>query len=244
MGNGLGAEEKTSRGVATKLYLESGSNVRSNISNLEEMERGLNRMAMMEHRDFVLNYLARHRCRFVDPPGLEEWERQFETIQERYKPLVLTGPGGTGKTMWALAYFARFARNPEEFLRLREKMLFLTCTGIGLPDVGKYVYGKNMGIVYDEGTPEMIWNNREVFQGLPEISTTADTQTHMYASAVCLSGCRQIITCNDWWDRIYDLPRTQRDWFWKNCIVGDVWDPLYTDIPLYAPAIVGDPLPS
>ena len=163
---------------------------------------------------------------------------------ERYKFLVLTGRGGTGKTIWALAYFARFARSPEEFLKLREKMLFLTCTGIQLPDVGKYVYGKNMGIVYDEGTPEMVWWSREVFQGLPEVSTVGDTHTHIYSQSVCMSGCRQIITCNDWWDRIYDLTRTQRDWFWKGCIVGDVWDPLYTDIPLYAPAIVGDPLPS
>ena len=159
-------------------------------------------------------------------------------------PLILTGKGGTGKTMWGLSYFARKATTPAEFVRLREKMLFLTCTSILLPDVGKYRYGKHLGIVYDEGTPEMIWWNREIFQGLPEVSTTADTTTHMYANHVCMSGCRQIITCNDWWERIWYLPRVQRDWFWENCIVIDVNEPLYTDIPLYPPAFAGSAVAS
>ena len=236
--------QKISWSVATKLYLESGSNVKHNMANLEDVERGMNRLAMMEHRNFVLNYLAKHRKRFLDPEGIEIWEAQFDRIEERYKPLVLTGKGGTGKTMWALAYFARHARTPEEFVKLREKMLFLTCTSEQLPDVGKYMYGKHMGIVYDEGTPEMIWWNREVFQGLPEVSTTADTHSHMYASHCCMSGCRQIITCNDWWERIWYLSRTQRDWFWGNCIVIDVVEALYTNIPLYPPAIVGGDLGS
>ena len=182
----------------------------------------------------VLNYLAKHRCKFLDPTGIEEWEEQFTEVRERYKFLVLTGPGGTGKTMWALAYFARHARTPSEFIALRNKMLFLTCTGMDLPDVGKYKYGQMYGIVYDEGTPEMVWSNREVFQGLPEVSTIGDSHTHRFAQDVCLSGCRQIITCNDWWDRIYDMTQTQRDWFWDNAVVVDVESKLYTDISLYA----------
>ena len=236
--------QKITWSIATKLYLECGSNVKHNMANLEDMERGMNRLAMMEHRNFVLNHLAKNRKRFKDPEGVERWEGQFEKILERYMPLILTGKGGTGKTMWGLSYFARKATTPAEFVRLREKMLFLTCTSILLPDVGKYRYGKHLGIVYDEGTPEMIWWNREIFQGLPEVSTTADTTTHMYANHVCMSGCRQIITCNDWWERIWYLPRVQRDWFWENCIVIDVKEPLYTNIPLYPPAFAGSAVAS
>ena len=144
---------------------------------------------MMQRRELVLSELAKHRCRFADPPKLHEWEQQFQTISDRTKVYVLTGRGGTGKSMWALSYFARQAKNPSEFLKLREKMLFLTCTGTRLPDVGKYVYGRHSGIAYAEGTPEMVWDNREVFQGLPEVSTIADTNTHKSAQRVCLNGC-------------------------------------------------------
>ena len=56
--------------------------------------------------------------------------------------------GGTGKTMWALAYFARFATTPGEIAQLRDQMLFLSCTGTDLPDVGKLQHGSLKGIVY------------------------------------------------------------------------------------------------
>ena len=146
---------------------------------------------------------------------------------------VLAGPGGTGKTQWALAYFARKARTPEEYLALREKMLFLTCTGTNLPDVSKYVYGKHQGIVYDEGTPEMVWDNREIFQGLAEKCTVGDTHTHMYAREVCVTGCLQVITCNDWWERLEQLEPVRQEWLRANVIVGYVPQPLYTDVDLY-----------
>ena len=161
--------------------------------------------------------------------------KQFVTSSDRTKVYVLTGRGGTGKSMWAVSYFARHAKNPSEFLKLREKMLFLTCTGTRLPDVGKYVYGRHSGIVYDEGTPEMVWNNREIFQGLAEVSTIADTHTHRSAQQVCLNGCRQVITCNDWNERLELLPDVQRQWLESFAIVAEVDYELYTATPLYPP---------
>ena len=98
---------------------------------------------------------------------------------------------------------------------------------------GKYVYGKHRGIVYDEGTPEMVWDNREIFQGLAELCTVGDTHTHMYASQVCFTGCRQIITCNDWYDRLALLPEVRQQWLLDNCIVAEVPKELYTDMNLY-----------
>ena len=169
------------------------------------------------------------------PPRLDEWEKQFLTFSDRTKVYVLNGRGGTGKSMWAVSYFARHAKNPSESLKLRERMLFLTCTGTRLPDVGKYVYGRHSGIVYDEGTPEMVWNNREIFQGLAEVSTIADTHTHRSAQQVCLNGCRQVITCNDWNERLELLPDVQRQWLESFAIVAEVDYELYTAIPLYPP---------
>ena len=183
-------------------------------------------MAMKEHRQFAVSCLSRHQKKFKDPPRLAEWESQFLQIQERTKPYVLTGPGGTGKTKWALAYFARHARTPEEFLRLREQMLYLSCTEGWLPDVGKYVYGTHRGIVFDEGTPAMVWWNKEIFQGLPEETTIGDTHTHIYAQDVCTSCTRQIITCSDWWGNIAECTPAQRRWFWVNCLVSEVEEPL------------------
>ena len=139
--------------------------------------------------------------------------------------------------MWAVSYFARHAKNPSEFLKLREKMLFLTCTGTRLPDVGKYVYGRHSGIVYDEGTPEMVWDNREIFQGLAEVSTIADTHTHRSAQQVCLNGCRQVITCNDWNERLKLLPDVQRQWLESFAIVAEVDYELYTATPFVSSSV-------
>ena len=111
-------------------------------------------------------------------------------------------------------------------------MLFLNCTGDHLPDVSQFMWGTHMGIVYDEATPHMVWRNKEIFQGLPEWSSIADTHTHRYQSKVCLNGVRQILTCNDWWDRYELLSPAQQEWLDGNVIVINVNDPLYSNVPL------------
>ena len=236
--------QKITYDVATKLFIDCGSNVRGNLCNMEEQRKALNTMAMKAHQAMVLNSLAATQKKCLDLGGqIGEWENQFLELKERYKFLVLNGKGGTGKTKWACAYFARHARTPDEYIFLRKKMLFLTCTGTELPNVGRYTYGEHYGIVYDEGTPEMVWSNREVFQGLPEISTIGDSHTHRFAQDVCLSGCRQIITCNDWNDRMSFLTKTQQEWFAGNAIVIQITDPVYTDVSLYSPVLADGPPP-
>ena len=60
-----------------------------------------------------------------------------------------------------------------------------------------------------------------------------------------MSGSIQIITCNDWWDRMWYMSPGQRSWFAEGVIVADVDTPLFTNIPLYGPAAVaGAPPPS
>ena len=118
----------------------------------------------------------------------------------------------------------------------RQKILFLTCTGEHLPDVSQYEFGKHLGIVYDEAKPQMILNNKEIFQGLPEWSSISDTHTHRYQSKVCLNGVRQILTCNDWWDQYKTLSPAQQLWFDTNVIVIATHEPLWTNIPMQGPA--------
>ena len=192
-----------------------------------------------EYRAIILNHLARQRREFVDPPRLLEWEQQFTEIRDRYKIYVLTGRSGTGKTTWASAYFAREARSPSEFLALRKKMLFLTCTTDRFPEIGQYSYGQNYGIVYDEGTPQMVLSMKEIFQSRPELCTIPHSRNPNSTERVCFSGCRQIITCNDWWDRINMLTAAERDWFCTNAIVADVHERLYRDISLYGASVKG-----
>ena len=89
--------KKISWKTATKLYLECGNNVRWNIANLEDMGRHLNTMAMMEHRDFVLNYLAKHRCKFVDPPGWQSMSSSSRRFGSVTSPTSSPGEEGQGR---------------------------------------------------------------------------------------------------------------------------------------------------
>ena len=107
---------------------------------MEEVKRRLNQRAMEEQQRVVMDHVAAHRCKFIDPEGIEEFEEQFHGIKERTKPLVLVGPGGVGKTAWALGFFGRNATRARAFLEARQKILFLTCTGEHLPDVSQYEF--------------------------------------------------------------------------------------------------------
>ena len=202
----------------------------------DQRQMYFNTFAMKQLRDRVLHHLAATTKVYKDPQGVAAWEEQFTTVRERYKFLVLNGGAATGKTEWALAYFAKRARTPEEYIIERDKMLLLLCSGDTMPNLGKYRYGEHLGIVFDEGSPEMVWANRVVFLGLPELCTIGYSQTNLSCQEVCLSGCRIIITSSDWWERMQYLTEPQQRWFEANSIVIDVVDPLYTDISLYNPS--------
>ena len=203
------------------------------IRRAEQLRLAPNSYNINERRAIVLDHLARQRREFVDPPRLLEWEQQFSEIRDRYKFYVLTGRSGMGKTTWASAYFARKARSPSEFFAFRKKMLLLTCTTDRLPPIGQYRNGHIYGIVYDEGTPQMVLSRKEIFQSRPELCTIRDARTPDSTVNVCFSGCRQIITCNDWWERINMLTTVERNWFTMNAIVADVDVPLYKETPLF-----------
>ena len=109
----MGAEGKLTHKIACTLYMECGTNVLSHVQNIRFVEKEVNTGMMEQNRALVLRELAKNRCRFVDPPRLDEWENQFLTFSDRTKVYVLTGRGGTGKSMWAVSYFARHAKNRQ-----------------------------------------------------------------------------------------------------------------------------------
>ena len=55
----------------------------------------------------------------------------------------------------------------------------------------------------------------------------------MYAHEVCLTGSYQIITCNDWDERLALLSPVQQEWLTGNVIVAYVPTSLVTDVNLY-----------
>ena len=81
-------------------------------------------------RDVQLE-LATMQRPMLDPPGVEDWKRQYDVLQERYNMLMLCGPSKTGKTMWARQAFGA-----------RTRCFEVSCAKCNEPDLREYDFWK------------------------------------------------------------------------------------------------------
>jgi hypothetical protein len=171
---------------------------------------------------------------------------QFERFAGRRKFLVLTGPSGLGKTDYVRSLVAdetirrriadstsRRSDQPDDSIPPAHgggvELLEVSSHGSGetLPDVKDLSPLKFGWLLVDEVTPQLVINNRRLFQGKSGWTNISASATNVYARRVCSWGIRIIGTCNDWHERSAMLVQEDRQWLVQNSIVVDVDGPLW-----------------
>ena len=202
---------------ARQQYVRCCRNLRCHLGNLETLTREREDELLAEKKSIITQALALELRRFKTVPCQSEFLAQFGRIQGRYKFLVLHGPSRTGKTWWARHLF----QNPAV-------VLDVNCASCPEPDLRSFRPLVHRAILFDEGTPQMVLQQKKLFQ-----CPNADVQlgcstTNCHAYSVFVSGVALIIATNDWAALVAELPRSDdRDWLAANSFVEHVTTPLF-----------------
>lgn len=153
------------------------------------------------------------------PAAVAEWLAQYDRPDEhqlfRYKPLVLDGPTRFGKTTWAMSFFG-----PEQTLQVN-------CQNITSPNLLAWKRQCDIykAILFDEGSWQLIFENKMLFQAGPCSIDLGQSATNCNAYKVFVYGTPMIICSNEFWADINDAGRNYLE---HNIIYVQVSTPCYT----------------
>ena len=146
----------------------------------------------------------------------DEWRPQYHEIKGRYKTLVILGDSEGGKSSWAIL-------QGKEHLDDEEDTMFLVdCANTVSPNLNGWDYFSFKGMVFDEGTPELMLQEKKLFQaGMFECLLSQST-CNQYAYKIYNWRKMMIITTNKW--DLKKLDPADRDWIKKNTVLLDLTD--------------------
>jgi hypothetical protein len=155
----------------------------------------------------ALTCLAHSRQTWRMVPPVILWRAQYETIKDRYKFLVLEGPSGVGKTVFA-----------RTLVEEGKEVFELNCAGGCNFDLRQFRYQKHGLILFDEIHAGQVQGARKLFQAGVAPVQLGMSQTCMYAYEVFLHATRLVCCSNAWTSSLAALPTDQQDWLHANSI--------------------------
>lgn len=110
-----------------------------------------------------------------------------------------------------------------------EKVLYCNCAGnCKEPDLRKFSFFKHKIILMDEASPQLVINQKELFQAPPMWLKLGTSGTNCHAYDVFLSGVKIVICSNCWRSDLAQLKQEHQDWIQDNQIYYDTgYQPLY-----------------
>jgi hypothetical protein len=150
-------------------------------------------------------------------PAVFAWMELFNKDnldQTRFPFLVLNGPSRMGKTRYACQLFGA------------EKTLVLSCQGVRAPNLKPFRRHRHSCIVFDEGSHDMVFNNKQVFQAGVDVVMLGQSNCNEHAYAVWLYGIPLVVSTNDW---LVGASDEQVAWLNANSVVIEVTEPMWLD---------------
>jgi hypothetical protein len=192
---------------ARKLVTRCVSGASRALAELALVEQAAEKEATDRARLKALECLARSRQTWRVVPPVNLWRAQYETVRDRYKFLVLEGPSGVGKTVFA-----------RTLVEEGKEVFELNCAGSCNFDLRQFRYQKHGLILFDEIHAGQVQGARKLFQAGVAPVQLGMSQTCMYAYEVFLHAIRLVCCSNAWTSSLAALPTDQQDWLHVNSI--------------------------
>ena len=162
--------------------------------------------------EYIKLHLAGELRPFKQYPLVDEFNRQFTKIMSRYKFLVIEGASGTGKT-----YFTKWMLgNPD-------KVLEVNCASCPEPEIREFKALHHQVILFDEASPQMIIQQKKLFQAPPCFVELGCSTTNCHSYKVLVSGTRLVICSNGWSEAVARMSlEADKSWLADNSFVVNV----------------------
>ena len=136
-------------------------------------------------------------------------------MEARYKFLILEGPSRVGKTCWARQ------------LAAPGRTLELNCCSGSSPNLKSFKALHHEVVILDEATPQLILNERKLFQAGPTPVILGGSSTNVYSYSVFVHRVKFVVCSNVWSDLVErEIPDTQQ-WLKDNSVYYKVTTPLW-----------------
>jgi len=193
-------------------YVKIVSNVGGNLDNIKRLEREVANMLLAAKLEEIQKALRGKLQPFKKYSKVDEFLAQYKEIRSRYKFLVLEGQSKTGKTCftkWLLG-------NPD-------RVFETNCAACPEPELRDFNSLYHEIILFDEAAPEMVINQKKLFQAPPCFVEMGCSATNCHSYRVLVSGTRLVICSNGWSEAVAQMrSEADKDWLRENSFVVDV----------------------
>jgi len=188
--------------------VKCGKNIKHFTTNLEVRRRELAKKKLNETLEVAQERFASQACkrrRIEEIDGDKGWmAEQRDPKRQRQRTLVLEGRSGTGKTEFAKSLYG--FRNTLE----------VNCASGGEVNLKELDLEKHKAVLLDEATPEMVLQQRKLFQCPAAWISLGNSTTNCHAYDVCLYRIPIIICSNNWSYKLNKLTPVDAAWIQEN----------------------------
>ena len=194
------------------------------MDNMDRLAQETERMSLAEHIREVQRELEGKRLQTRVIPAVTEWLRTFDTLEPRYRFLVLDGPSKTGKSLCS-----------RSLSPCREKYLEVDCSGTEFPDLRAYKALQHTYVLFDEASPSLIVRNKKLFQASASLCKLGSSPTNQNAYDVWFHQVRVIVASNKWAWELKSMSHEDASWVQENSVYVRVDGPLWIESPSLEP---------
>ena len=147
---------------------------------------------------------------------MEQWDKSYDQLRDRYEFLALDGPSQMGKTAYARS------RCPKGM-----KVLEINCAAGGEPDFRSYLWGIHGLILCDEIEAEAVAAQRKLFQAGSSLVQLGTSPTNIHVYSVFVHRIRIVCASNNWQASLERLSADDRAWIQRNSVYVRCDEPLW-----------------
>ena len=199
-------------------FVKCAVNLTSNLQNLDRLSRERENMLLGAKEETVRLALLGSLGAFKEVPEATEFLEHLKVIRGRYKFLVFYGPSRTGKT----SFVRMLTGDPSEVFEVN-------CASGQEPDLRPFRHFKHKHILFDEATPELVLNQKKLFQAPNCFIQMGASTTNCHAYTVYVSGTGLIVCANTWMERLRCLSPADQEWLESNSFAAHIAEPLFRD---------------
>lgn len=201
-------------------YVRVKRDVQRNVANVRSQARMAAELSAVATKQAVQHVLCSSKAPRIALPQVDrDFLGQFEEgcILHRRRFLVLEGPSGCGKTEFARA----LANTGSEVYEMN-------CAHTLHPDLRGYDSQQHHVLLFDEGTADMVINNKKLFQAPAVDIQLGSSATNVHSFTVWVYG-KKLVVCSNTWSRELDqMAHEDVRWLQANSVHVRVTGPLWS----------------
>ena len=210
--------EKITFSAARQELIKTGENLCRVLPDLDKHHAESTAARLHKRATEVQQLLAATASRSVRLPEVEAWKARFgRGVWRRKKFLVLEGKSGTGKTQFVRGLYGT------------DKTLELNCAGVTAVNLRDYRPLEHKVVLWDEASPELVLENRKLFQCPPCWIDLGHSATGTLVYKVWVNEALFVIATNRWSSALQELVREDREWLQANQVHVLVDHPLWVE---------------